>query len=251
MTSRQALTESYRILSPYSDPQKWEYDNNLFHLDFITKRISRSDRIIDLGCGIGILALALKLMDYDVTGQDRFVFESSTTFTVIDIEGLKKVWRDNNLTVTSGDVHQAQSPNSLFDVVVSIAVIEHQNDLGSFMDGILRYVENGGMIYIATPNATNLLNRFRVLFGRAPLGNIRQFFEDGSRFTGHWREYTLDELKLIADLSGLEIVEAGNKQTQKQQMNGNWRKWHRQIARLCGAIIPGCGDTNYLWLRRD
>ena len=34
MTHKQALTKAYNALSPYSDPQIWEFNNNLVHLRF-------------------------------------------------------------------------------------------------------------------------------------------------------------------------------------------------------------------------
>lgn len=248
---RRTLTEAYTRLSPYADSQRWEFDNNLFHLAFLTSRITKQETIIDLGCGIGILALTLKLLGYSVVGVDKYIFEPSNSYSVQDMEKLKKIWRDNSLNISSGDANDSASLNSTaFDVVVSVAVIEHQSNLKEFMSGLLCAVKKGGRIYIATPNVANLLNRFRFLCGRAPLSNISEFYEKGAHFVGHWREYTVAELREIGRLSGCEVLEAGNAQTLRPYATRNFRKWHRLAARLIARCIPGSGDTNYLWLKK-
>jgi SAM-dependent methyltransferase len=208
-----------------------------------------TDTILDLGCGIGILAMSLKLLGYTVVGFDKYVFEPSTSYSVRDIDKLKRIWREQGLMIGAGDALGDMSTQE-YDIVVSVAVIEHQPHLKAFMEGVISYVKPGGQIYIATPNGVNFLNRFRVLFGRAPMGNIKEFFSMGDLFTGHWREYTVDELKIVADLAGLGSVEAGNAQTVHPRLTRNWRKWHINLARLGGWLVSNTGDTNYLWARK-
>jgi len=36
MNNKEALRKSYEILSPYSDKQFWEFNNNLTHFNFLT-----------------------------------------------------------------------------------------------------------------------------------------------------------------------------------------------------------------------
>jgi len=249
MTHRQALSESYRILSPFADPQRWEFTNNLFHLSFLDQHILKNARILDMGCGIGILALALKLLGHQVTGMDKYVFEPSTSYSVEDIARLRDIWQAHSLNISAGDALNG-APAITYDAVVSIAVIEHQKNLPEFMAGLMSYLKPGGTVYIATPNVTNFLNRWRFFFGRAPLGNIREFYAAGDRFTGHWREYTVAELRTIARLADLKVLEARNCQTLKPYLTKNWRKWHRLLARFLGSVFPGCGDTNYLWAQK-
>lgn len=246
---QEALRKSFRILSPYSDPQRWEFDSNLFHLSSIVSHIKPTDTIVDLGCGIGILALSLKLLGYSVDGVDKYVFENHSAYSIQSIDHLKRIWKQQGLNIVSGDALQEEVTRT-YDVVISVAVIEHQSDLKAFMAGILSYLKPGGHVYVATPNGVNFLNRLRVLCGRAPLGNISEFFTAGKLFTGHWREYTVDELKTIARLAQLTVVEVGNVQTVKSHFTSNWRKWHSNVARIAGWAIPHTGDTNYIWAKK-
>ena len=53
MDNAGALKKAYACLSPYADKQHWEFNNNLVHLDFITKYIPKTASLLDIGCGIG------------------------------------------------------------------------------------------------------------------------------------------------------------------------------------------------------
>jgi hypothetical protein len=89
-----------------------------------------------------------------------------------------------------------------------------------------------------------------MLFGRAPMANIESLFKDGEYFNGHWREFTLDELKKVFSLSKVEIIESGNKQTGGFSITKNYKKWHVATLRLFARTIPGTGDTNYIWIKK-
>lgn len=247
---RAALSHAYRILSPFSDAQLWEYDNNLFHLSFLARRLYKHERIVDVGCGIGILVTALRLLGFNATGIDKYIFEPSNSYSVGDIDRLRQIWRDHDIDITPGSATTGLFDGDLFDVVTSVAVIEHQSNLKLFISGLSQYVTPNGRVYIATPNSTNLLNRFRFLFGRSALGNIDEFYTSAGNFTGHWREYTLHELKRIATLAGYAIIRSDTVQTLRPYLTRNWRKWHRLLFRLLAQMIPGSGDTNYLWLQK-
>src|SRR3989338_5809191 len=97
MTQKEALKKSYEILSPFSD-------NNLVHLRHITRFIGKDAEILDVGCGIGILALALILLGYKVKGLDKYVFIPSNYYHVRDVERLKKIWASYALEVFNTDL---------------------------------------------------------------------------------------------------------------------------------------------------
>lgn len=244
-----ALDNAYKTLAPYSNKQRWEFDSNLFHLSTIVSHVAVKDKIIDVGCGIGILALALKNLGYDVCGVDKYVFEPSNSYNVSDIDGLKKIWKDNGLNISAGDVLDG-GDGGKFDVVVSVAVIEHQRYVKNFIENLLRFIKVGGKVYIATPNVSNLLNRFRMFFGRAPMANVEAFYINGESFNGHWREYNPGELNKIAKLAKTQVIEVGAKQTTKPHFNRDFKKWHVSIFRMLAYIIPGTGDTNYIWIQK-
>ncbi len=244
MTNKEALLRSYQILSPYADKQRWEFNNNLVHLNFLTKNISRNSSVFDAGCGIGILDLALIQLGYKVEGADRYVFNQDNSFYVDGLANLKNIWEKHGLKISSQDI-TTENVGKKYDVIISVATVEHQKDPRAFLNNLLQILNTGGLLYVATPNVAHLLNRLRFLFGRPPLGNLRDFFESGERFTGHWREYSLSELENFFQWLGLEIIESKNVQSMKPSINFKKpRSLYVSLFMILSRLFPNCGDTN-------
>lgn len=251
MTDKQALSQAYKILSPYSNRHRWEFNNNLVHLNFLVSRISKDKTIFDAGCGIGILALALTLPGYKVEGGDKYLFLPDNEFGIKDMQKLQNIWREHDLKITNKDI-LTDTIDKQYDVVISIATIEHQRHPKKFLQKLAGVVKDGGYIYVAAPNISHLLNRIRSLFGRSPLsGNLEDFFKQGESFTGHWREYTLDELRQMCEWCDLEIVEACNVQSMRPKLRvKSARTLYVNIFRLLSYIIPGARDTNLIFCKK-
>lgn len=249
MDYRSALKQAYALLSPYSDKQLWEFNNNLTHLDFLTRTITKDLSIFDAGCGIGILDLALTLLGYRVEGGDKYLFTKDNPYYISDLDKLQQIWNTHQLKITNKDII-TENFEKKYDVIISIATIEHQKDPKNFLKKIIDNTRSGGYIYIATPNLTHLLNRIRFFCGRAPLGNLADFFENGENFNGHWREYTLFELKGFYHWLNVDIIEARNIQSIKPNFNfKNLRDLHVNFFRLLSYLFPGCRDTNIILVK--
>lgn len=248
MTNREALLQAFNALAPYSDKQRWEFDNNMVHLNYITQKISRDKTIFDAGCGIGILAVALSLLGYKVAGGDKYLFKSNNQFFVSDIKGLEEIWKKHNVAISDKDMIN-DAVEQTYDAILSVATIEHQPDPKKFLEKLLRCLNVGGYIYIATPNVAHALNRVRFLFGLSPLAhNTKDFFMSGVEFTGHWREYTLDELKQFFSLLKVDIVDATHIQSRRP-----FRRWkgvrnfYLDCFALVAYLISGARDTNVIF----
>lgn len=246
LNNEQALSRAYVLLSPYSDKMRWEFNSHLCHLNLLTKNITKSKTILDVGCGIGILALSLKLLGYDVDGYDKYVFQADTSYTVVDPAGLRKIWDQYGLRITPHDVFDDDQAVKRYDAVISVATLEHQFRPRLFLECLEHSARRGGLIYLATPNVAHILNRIRCFFGRPPLGNLREFFEEDSAFVGHFREYTLEEMILMFDWMNIKIVFAGRMQDKKPKLPRSFREMHVNILRIIACIVPSLGETNVI-----
>jgi len=249
MTNQEALEKSYDAFQPFSDRQRWEFNNNLFHLNFITAKVNKGDLTIDVGCGIGFLALALKFLGYRVKGYDKYVFTGDSFYDKTDSQTLAKIWKENGLEIISLDILADPLPEKSFGGVISIATLEHQSHPKLFLEKIISLLKPNGWVYLATPNIATLSNRLRFLLGRSPISNITEFYRLADNFSGHWREYVLSELSFMVASSGLEIEEAQNVGviTTKIKLN---RKFFRKCLLALGNYLPGFKDTIFVFARR-
>lgn len=246
MTHAEALAASYQLLSPFSDRQQWEFRNNLVHLRFITEYFPKEGKLLDAGSGIGILTLALHLLGYTVEGMDKYVFQGHNTYYIEDQERLRAIWASQGVRIMEKDV-ATDTIEQTYDGVLTVAVIEHQKDPQAFLKSLIAPMKRGGYLYVATPNVTHLLNRIRFVFGRTPLGNLKEFFAAGDAFTGHWREYSLSELRQMVEWSGLEITLAKNLQSMRPTLRLKApRDLYVSFFRALGMLLPGGGDTNII-----
>lgn len=249
MTNEQAFKRAIELISLYNPKAGWDFDSNLEHLNILTKYIPKNISIFDAGCGWGILALALTFLGYKVEGGDKYIFERENTYSIQDLEGIRKLWDEYGLKIKNMDILK-DDVGKKYGAVISIATIEHQVNPKLFLSKLKEMVVDGGYIYIATPNITHLLNRIRFLFGKPPQGNLKEFFsvkDGGENFVGHFREYTLEDLKKMFEWSGIKIIEAKNKQAIKPKINfGKFRDIYVNLLRLSAYFLPGTRDANII-----
>jgi 2-polyprenyl-3-methyl-5-hydroxy-6-metoxy-1,4-benzoquinol methylase len=89
-----------------------------------------------------------------------------------------------------------------YDLIVFAEVLEHLHTSPSLVLPYLReLLKPGGRLILQTPNAAVLHNRLKLLMGRNPFERIRE----STLEPGHFREYTLAELREYAILAGFEV----------------------------------------------
>lgn len=104
-------------------------------------------RVLDIGCGGGILAESMARLGADVTGID--VVEKN-----IRIAALHAAQQGLNIDYRTCTAESLAAGNAQFDVVLNMEVVEHVADLPVFMSACNRLVARGGVMFIATINRT-------------------------------------------------------------------------------------------------
>jgi SAM-dependent methyltransferase len=94
-----------------------------------------------------------------------------------------------------------------FDVVCSLAVIEHLHESPREMLNCMGTLARpNGLLVITMPNSVNLRKRLSVLFGRTNYPPVDMFYNYIGVWRGHVREYTLREAVYICEASGFEVL---------------------------------------------
>jgi 2-polyprenyl-6-hydroxyphenyl methylase/3-demethylubiquinone-9 3-methyltransferase len=105
-------------------------------------------RLLDIGCGGGLLCEPMSRLGFAVTGVDASERNIGTASTHAAELGLAIDYRTGT---AEGLLEAGESP---FDVVLNMEVIEHVAEPGVFLRDCARLVAPGGMMVVATLNRT-------------------------------------------------------------------------------------------------
>ncbi len=132
------------------DPQgefKTLHDVNPLRLAFIQKFVNLDGvRVVDVGCGGGILTEGLAKHHADALGIDL----SEDLIDIADLHGLETGIKVNYQKI-SVETLAEQQPES-FDHVTCMEMLEHVPDPGSIITACAKLVKPGGMVFFSTLN---------------------------------------------------------------------------------------------------
>lgn len=146
-------------------------------------------RVLDMGCGAGLLAEPLARLGAAVTGIDaaaEVIAAARAHAGRLAID-----YRVGGVEAIAGE---------RFDLVTSLEVIEHVVDPQVFIEGLARALAPGGLMVLSTPNRTPLSRLAMITIaegsGRIPRG------------THDWRKFlTPDELTRLLHGAGLRVTD--------------------------------------------
>jgi 2-polyprenyl-6-hydroxyphenyl methylase/3-demethylubiquinone-9 3-methyltransferase len=104
-------------------------------------------RILDVGCGGGLLSEALARSGANVVGVDASPGNIAAARLHAASEGVKVDYR-------LGEPAQALSQDEKFDVVLALEVVEHVSDVPAFLGEAARCLAPGGMLFASTIDRT-------------------------------------------------------------------------------------------------
>jgi 2-polyprenyl-6-hydroxyphenyl methylase/3-demethylubiquinone-9 3-methyltransferase len=150
-------------------------------------------RILDIGCGAGILSEPLARLGAEMVGADP---------AEENIEAARAHAEDGGLTIdyratTAEDLAAA---GEQFDIVLAMEVVEHVTNVKEFVATCGAMVEPGGLMIAAT------LNRTLKSFALAIVG-AEYVLRWVPRGTHHWDKFvTPDELERAFERGGLDVI---------------------------------------------
>ncbi|SOE16610.1 3-demethylubiquinone-9 3-methyltransferase [Hoeflea halophila] len=104
-------------------------------------------RLLDIGCGGGLLSEPMARMGAEVLGADA----SQTNVEVASIHAAQSGVEVSYEAVTSEEL---AARGERFDVVLNMEVVEHVSDVDLFLNSCAEMVKPGGLMFVATINRT-------------------------------------------------------------------------------------------------
>ncbi|MDD5274794.1 MAG: bifunctional 2-polyprenyl-6-hydroxyphenol methylase/3-demethylubiquinol 3-O-methyltransferase UbiG [Methylovulum sp.] len=179
------------------DPQgefKTLHDINPLRLAFIQRYIDiAGKRIIDVGCGGGILTEALARAGAEATGIDL----SGELVEIAELHGLESGVSAHYQKI-SAEALADQQPAS-FDHVTCMEMLEHVPDPGSIIAACAKLVKPGGMVFFSTLNRQPKAYLLAILAAEHVLQMLPKGTHDFKTFIKP------SELSQSARASGLEL----------------------------------------------
>ena len=139
------------IASRWWDPQsefKPLHEINPLRIDYIERQAGSLDgkRVVDIGCGGGILSEAMAQKGAQVTGID--LAEQSLKVARMH---LHESQLEVDYQLVSAEDFAAQHPAG-FDVVTCLEMLEHVPDPGAIIDAAAALLKPGGRLFLSTLN---------------------------------------------------------------------------------------------------
>jgi len=104
-------------------------------------------RVLDIGCGGGLLSEPMARMGAEVLGADA----SRTNIEVASIHAEQSGVNVSYEAVTSEEL---AARGERFDIVLNMEVVEHVSDVDLFLTSCAEMVKPGGLMFVATINRT-------------------------------------------------------------------------------------------------
>jgi 2-polyprenyl-3-methyl-5-hydroxy-6-metoxy-1,4-benzoquinol methylase len=133
----------------------------------------KGSRMLDFGCGSGVLSYMLAKNDFDVMATDL-------DFGPISLVK-EKIKFPDSIEFFEGDIINKELPGHQFDAIFALDVLEHINNIPDYIDLFRRLLKPDGIIIVSGPTE-NILYKI----GRKIAGD---------EFTGHYHVTNIKKIK--------------------------------------------------------
>jgi len=166
-------------------------------------------RVLDIGCGGGLLCEPLTRLGATVTGIDAGAKNIGVAKLHAERMGLTIDYRATTSEALAADGER-------FDIVLNMEVVEHVDNVPLYMKSCADLVAPGGLLFSATLNRTLRARALAVFAAETILRWLPRGTHDWNKFI------TPDELKALITRNGLKVVEETG--VVFHPLAGEWRK---------------------------
>ncbi len=161
--------------------------------DVALKLLERGDRLLDIGCGDGILGYYAKNFYKEIHGIDV----SETALKIAKERGIitKKVNMNEEVLPFEADY---------FDAVTCLDVLEHVFEPEDLINEFSRVLKKGGIVVISTPNIRYWHHLYDLTFrGIFPKTSSDEEHYDG----GHLHYFTFRDIEKLVEKRGFKVLQ--------------------------------------------
>ena len=165
-----------------------------FDRDLTTAKPFEGLRLLDIGCGGGLLSEPMARLGAEVVGADAAEGNLPVARIHAEQSGLDIDYR----AVTSESL---EAEGEKFDVILNMEVVEHVADVNLFMTSCARMVKPGGLMFVATINRTAKARALAIFMAE----NVLRWLPKGT----HEYEKLVrpEELEAPIRSEGMEIID--------------------------------------------
>ncbi|GKX35536.1 MAG: ubiquinone biosynthesis O-methyltransferase [Rhizobiaceae bacterium MnEN-MB40S] len=120
---------------------------NHYGRDITAPRPARDLRVLDIGCGGGLISEPMARMGAQVVGADA-------SETNIEVAKLHAAQSEVDVDYRAVTAEALAADGEMFDIVLNLEVVEHVADRDLFLEACASMVKPGGLMFVATINRT-------------------------------------------------------------------------------------------------
>ena len=170
-----------------------------FVINEINNRFKKNIKILDFGSGKNDITTIIKRSGYE--NIDAFDDCNDVWYNLDNKKILQDYSKKQGFSFYD---NFEQLSGKKYDLILLLDVIEHIPRPKSLLKSIIDLLDTNGRIFITVPNSVSIRKRLSVLVGKTNYANYDEFYDEDD-YRGHWREYSIDDLKKMTKKIGFKI----------------------------------------------
>lgn len=163
----------------------------------------KAAKVLDVGGFMAVFPLTLARCGVTVALAEKYGYYAGA------FDRLADFLRAEGITIHDEDFSESEvDVGERFDLVTNMAVLEHlASSPRQMLLNMKRHLQPQGRLLLEVPNLAYWPKRVQLLRGQTIHPDIQVVYDAEVPFIGHHREYTMDDLRRLAQLAGFELDE--------------------------------------------